>query len=231
MGSTSAVAGCDAVVTSPTPDVTPTEAEAATSVLATSVGTAASGLRTETTSSCHSSWEKSGAPLRMMRTTASFTRSCGTSLGNAIWISSGEMRPHRNKSLTRPRPVFSMLKVVATASATASICSAVKCSNGGCKAGERRCTGTGKSGRLKGTRSNPSQKQCRVHAVLSACAPVSTARAAEIEGTRSARHVSERSLVPSSGGQAPSASKAAVRWASSRAGPSGLKLPPSPAPC
>mmetsp|Transcript_66599 Transcript_66599/g.147511 ORF Transcript_66599/g.147511 Transcript_66599/m.147511 type:complete len:229 (+) Transcript_66599:894-1580(+) len=159
------------------------------------------------TSDCHSRIVKCSAPARMILETASSTSRSAAWKGNAACISSKERRPQRKKSFTCSRPVGSIQKAVATASATSSTPIFPELRS--------KCVGTGKSGRLKGTRAKLSQNMRLVSSAGKGW-PLLRARTAATEGVRNAAKTSQRSAALSSGGQAPSASKARLKAPSSK---------------
>mmetsp|Transcript_106033 Transcript_106033/g.304889 ORF Transcript_106033/g.304889 Transcript_106033/m.304889 type:complete len:225 (+) Transcript_106033:919-1593(+) len=144
----------------------------------------------------------------MIKETASSTNMQGTNCGSARWISSTEISPQSKKSRTWSTPVRSALNVAATAWATGSSFSMDKTSEPCLFAFSSTCSGTGNTGKLKGTRSKPSQKARQLTVGLGVRWPSSTALTAAKEGTWIALTTSLRSLGLSSSGQAPISSMA-----------------------
>mmetsp|Transcript_58839 Transcript_58839/g.179443 ORF Transcript_58839/g.179443 Transcript_58839/m.179443 type:complete len:211 (+) Transcript_58839:503-1135(+) len=154
----------------------------------------------------------SGAPWRMIVATASSTNTWGTSFGKAHWISSTEMRPVKKKSLAVPRPA-SGPKILATAFAVSRTEAAPAAVAKSCDAGW--CStpvGTGKSGKLKGTRSKPSWNCFEEKVAKKGRRPCNMARAAIIDGTERADNTSALSMAPSACGQPTASWSAAASW-------------------
>mmetsp|Transcript_124520 Transcript_124520/g.346666 ORF Transcript_124520/g.346666 Transcript_124520/m.346666 type:complete len:303 (-) Transcript_124520:1034-1942(-) len=174
---------------------------------APAASSASGATRRETTSVCHSRVVKCSDPLRMTRITASSTRRSGSSRGSAAWISSSDIRPQRKKSFARSRPVCSMAKTDATASANSR-------GAGRPSVEPSKWMGTGKSGTLYGRHTSPWQNKRRESSRGSG-SPALRPRTAADMGTRRAAKTSLRSAASSSGGQPPSASTPCTKASSS----------------